>query len=238
MRPAAPRPARASGVRLALALLALAPAAAAQPVVDTLAPPPRGSLDERVFHLVYDREEPAFVGVIRPVNGASLPVFAAALPASALGTLVAGGDFDETIRLGASVAGTVGVVFLAKNMFRRARPYNALPGVLQRTAIPEHDADPYSFPSGHSAVAFALATSTSLSYPRWYVVAPAYAWATTTAVARVWFGVHYPTDILAGAAIGSGVAVLVHVLLPEVAPDDDDPFGPPPPPAITFRVGL
>jgi membrane-associated phospholipid phosphatase len=103
--------------------------------------------------------------------------------------------------------------------------------------VPENDPDPYSFPSGHAAVSFALATSTSLSYPEWYVVVPAYAWATATSLARVWHGVHYPLDTMAGAAFGAGAAVLVHLLLPEVDGEDDE-LGTlrAAPPALTLRL--
>ena len=63
-----------------------------------------------------------------------------------------------------------------------------------------------SFPSGHTAAAFSLATSLSITYPKWYVIAPSAIWACGVGFARMNQGVHYPSDVLTGAAIGVGCA--------------------------------
>lgn len=57
-----------------------------------------------------------------------------------------------------------------------------------------------SFPSGHAAGAFSLATVLSNKYPRFRV--PFYILATGISVSRVYLGSHYPSDVLAGAVIG------------------------------------
>ena len=64
-----------------------------------------------------------------------------------------------------------------------------------------------SFPSGHTTSAFAAATALSLLAPRWRV--PWLAAATAIALSRVVVGQHYPTDILAGAALGTVVTMAV-----------------------------
>ncbi|HOZ68889.1 MAG TPA: phosphatase PAP2 family protein [Chitinophagaceae bacterium] len=64
------------------------------------------------------------------------------------------------------------------------------------------------FPSGHTSLAFSMATSLSMKYPRWYVVVPAFAYAGLTGYSRLYLGVHYPTDVVAGALVGSGSAWL------------------------------
>jgi membrane-associated phospholipid phosphatase len=61
-----------------------------------------------------------------------------------------------------------------------------------------------SFPSGHTFGFFATATSLSLAYPKWYVIA-FFIWASTVAIPHA-FRVHYPSDVVAGAIIGSGSA--------------------------------
>jgi hypothetical protein len=63
-----------------------------------------------------------------------------------------------------------------------------------------------SFPSGHTSEAFSMATSLSMKYHKWYIVIPAFAYAGLSGYSRLYLGVHYPTDVLAGALVGSGSA--------------------------------
>jgi membrane-associated phospholipid phosphatase len=85
----------------------------------------------------------------------------------------------------------------------RERPFVTYPDIEKKGK-----AGSPSFPSGHTSSAFATATSVSLAYPRWYVIAPSFAWAGTVGYSRMHLGVHYPSDVLAGALIGSGCAYI------------------------------
>ena len=67
-----------------------------------------------------------------------------------------------------------------------------------------------SFPSGHATTAFALAVVLGFIAPRWFY--PALSLAAVIAVSRVALGVHYPTDVLAGAMLGLLGAYLVRWL--------------------------
>lgn len=69
-----------------------------------------------------------------------------------------------------------------------------------------------SFPSGHTSTAFATATSLSIAFPKWYVIAPSFIWAGAVGYSRMDLGVHYPSDVLAGAIVGSGSALLTYEL--------------------------
>ena len=69
-----------------------------------------------------------------------------------------------------------------------------------------------SFPSAHTSLAFATATSLSLECKKWYIVVPAYAWAAGVGYSRLYQGEHYPSDVMAGAAVGAGSAFLCHWL--------------------------
>ena len=89
-----------------------------------------------------------------------------------------------------------------KFTFNRQRPYEKYPDLIHPI---EKEIDP-SFPSGHTAAAFSLATSLSITYPKWYVIAPSALWACGVGLSRINQGVHYPSDVLAGAAIGVGCA--------------------------------
>jgi undecaprenyl-diphosphatase len=86
----------------------------------------------------------------------------------------------------------------------RARPFVADPGQLHLFVAHAADA---SFPSDHATASFAIAVAIFLRKPRWGLVAIALA--TVLSVGRVAAGVHYPSDVLAGAALGSAVAVLL-----------------------------
>ncbi len=68
-----------------------------------------------------------------------------------------------------------------------------------------------SFPSGHAAAAFATAAVLSLTYRRWWGLA--LAGASLIAVSRVYLGVHYPSDSLAGAMLGAGVGAASYGLI-------------------------
>ncbi|OQA00168.1 MAG: Undecaprenyl-diphosphatase BcrC [Bacteroidetes bacterium ADurb.Bin408] len=88
---------------------------------------------------------------------------------------------------------------------RRPRPYDTYPDL--QAVVKESS---YSFPSGHTSAAFATATSISLMYPKWYVIAPSFTWACLAGYSRMHLGAHYPSDVATGIVIGVGSALLMH----------------------------
>lgn len=87
---------------------------------------------------------------------------------------------------------------------QRQRPFTTYPDIIyQKTEVGS-----YSFPSGHTNFAFATATSLTLAFPKWYVIVPAYSYAAAVGYSRMYLGVHYPSDVLAGALIGAGSSLL------------------------------
>lgn len=109
----------------------------------------------------------------------------------------------DALYVGTSVAGAFAVTYGLKYIVGRDRPYERYPDRVHPYSLE----DSPSFPSGHTATAFALATSLSIRYPKWYVIAPTALWACSVGISRMNEGVHYPSDVLAGAALGAGFAV-------------------------------
>lgn len=69
-----------------------------------------------------------------------------------------------------------------------------------------------SFPSDHATASMALARVIAGEYPHWYVMVPAYGFAETISMARIFANQHFPSDILVGQAVGflTGSYVLNH----------------------------
>lgn len=111
---------------------------------------------------------------------------------------------QDAVYIGTSVIEALGVTYALKYTIDRLRPYEKYPDRIH--AIEKEDSP--SFPSGHTAAAFSLATSLSITYPKWYVIAPSALWACGVGFARINQGVHYPSDVLTGAVIGTGCAFL------------------------------
>jgi undecaprenyl-diphosphatase len=101
-----------------------------------------------------------------------------------------------------------GITYGMKNAVNRKRPYDALNNV-HTVGSTERSA---SFPSGHTSSAFTVATMVSLNYPKWYVIVPCYVWAGLAGYSRMAIGMHYPSDVLMGAAVGAGSAYLIYKL--------------------------
>jgi membrane-associated phospholipid phosphatase len=103
------------------------------------------------------------------------------------------------------VSGFISAVL--KYSVNKDRPYVTYPDIEQAIS-----ATGPSFPSGHTSAAFATATSLSIAFPKWYVIAPSFVWAGAVGYSRMDLGVHYPSDVLVGAIVGSGSAYLTYKL--------------------------
>lgn len=93
---------------------------------------------------------------------------------------------------------------LVSELVDRARPFVADPGGVHLFSAHAADA---GFPSDHATAAFAIAVAILLRKRSWGYVALAAA--AVLSVGRVALGVHYPSDVLAGAALGSAAALVL-----------------------------
>jgi undecaprenyl-diphosphatase len=99
------------------------------------------------------------------------------------------------------------LVLAIKFRVRRKRPEGEWGRVYRFT-------DPHSFPSGHAARAFLIATIAAGLGPTWLAIA-LWIWAPLVALARVAMGVHYISDIVAGMILGILVAAIgLQIYLP------------------------
>ena len=86
-----------------------------------------------------------------------------------------------------------------KPLISRVRPYDAVEGLIPLL----RSADPNSFPSGHTCAAFAAGIAWSRALPAGWMRKTAVVQAVLMGLSRLYVGVHYPTDVLTGAVIGT-----------------------------------
>lgn len=99
---------------------------------------------------------------------------------------------------------TVGIL---KNRIRRKRPFEE---ILELKSL-KIGIDQFSFPSGHTTAAFSLAVTSAL-VTSGHIASTVYLLlAILVAASRVYLGVHYPSDVMAGAFIGSFYALFVNI---------------------------
>jgi membrane-associated phospholipid phosphatase len=108
---------------------------------------------------------------------------------------------------GSSAIAATLLSMLLKYSIDRPRPFDTYSDLDARI----HPKSP-SFPSGHTCSAFATATTLCFLYPKWYVIVPSSIYACMIGYSRLDLGVHYPTDVIAGAILGSLSSVGVHIL--------------------------
>jgi len=170
------------------------------------------NLDFKILHSINSPETLQSDGFFRFMSNSDVYIVGA-IPASMAAIGLIKHD-DKMLRNAGVVAASglinFGITFTLKYAVNRKRPFRTYPGIIVNKSLRTIN-DP-SFPSGHTSSAFATATSLSLLYSKWYIIIPSYAWAGTVAYSRMDLGVHYPSDVLVGALIGSGSAYISYML--------------------------
>lgn len=119
--------------------------------------------------------------------------------AALVAVLLALRRWRTAVALAVTVSVSAGMSTLIKILIERPRPSG---GVGQLAT--------FSYPSGHATAAAALAISLALALPRVWTWVLAAAWVALMAWSRTYLGVHWLTDVAAGAVLGTSVAVLVN----------------------------
>lgn len=89
-----------------------------------------------------------------------------------------------------------------KKSVKRSRPFEQIGDISFLIQPP----DKFSFPSGHTAAAFLMATILSGMIP--VLTIPLFIWATLVGISRIYLGVHYPTDVMMGMVLGTTCAII------------------------------
>lgn len=146
------------------------------------------NLDQSIYKTIsQDWHSPTMDKVMKIPEYMSNPL---TLTTANLAVFYFGGDKEEhTAKLALTAwAGSAVTTFALKTAFNRERPAKESPRYNS------------SFPSGHSANWFSLATVYSAKYPKLSI--PLYAFGVMVGLSRIYQGEHYPSDVLAGAAVG------------------------------------
>lgn len=153
-------------------------------------------LDNVFLSNVFQLNDKKIVSTILPMashsaNGYYYPLIPASLflldPANAIFFLIAGLI---------SFAVELPICTLMKYSIKRNRPFETIDMIYKRSS----PADRFSLPSGHTSAAFVMVVLLSYFYP--VLMLPAILWASLVGLSRIYLGVHYPTDVLAGMAVG------------------------------------
>lgn len=100
-----------------------------------------------------------------------------------------------------------------KNLVKEARPFVTYPEIIP--LVTHVSASSYAFPSGHASASFAAAPLFFHYLPKKFGI-PALILAFLVSFSRLYLGVHYPLDVLAGVVIGLGCAWLAVKMVQEV----------------------
>ena len=154
-----------------------------------------------------NKNETNFKSKYLELNASSVSPLSAGIPA---GIAIAGFishnkqlQKDALYMGGAFIVSSI-ITQTTKRIVNRQRPFATYAFIVKR----DDESGGLSFPSGHTSAAFCTATSVALRYRKWYFVVPSYVFAFSTGWARMYQGVHYPTDVLGGAVVGAGSAWL------------------------------
>ncbi len=159
------------------------------------------ALDDRFAGSIQNEKKPSFPRAVAIVLAHSGDSWFWLLGLGALWWFGAGGWKQLALVMMIGIAVTAVVVMAIKFTVRRRRPEGEWGRIYRST-------DPHSFPSGHAARSIMLAVIAFGLGPLWLGLT-LLVWAPLVGLARIYLGVHYPSDVLAGMALGLLMGALV-----------------------------
>lgn len=177
----------------------------------------RPNWDIRLFKSINEGRKPLYDFVVPITDKAIFPAAVGVPPILFLAGRLSDHPYDEHsgVISGLSALTSTAVTFGLKYTLKRERPFATLDSSYYNDK--NSLTDRYSFPSGHTSTAFSLATSVTLRYPdNPVLITGLYLHAIAVGFGRMYLGVHYPSDVMAGAVIGAGSAMLMYSLRKEI----------------------
>ena len=171
-------------------------------------------VDAKIVNLIADHRRQPFTAVADVLDKLDTWWLLTLIIVALLGGLWWSGRMMQTVYLGVSVAIALVVNPLLKLAFERPRP----------TGNELVTASSAAFPSGHTTMATVVAASLAVIFwPtrwRWPMVAAAIVFSLAMAFSRVYLGVHWPSDVVGGLALGFTIAMAVRGLMPWPSAED------------------
>ncbi|WP_142384083.1 phosphatase PAP2 family protein [Neobacillus cucumis] len=164
-------------------------------------------LECRVFQKVnrhYDKKFlNLFFRIITQFGGADITIAVSFL----LIVILSGEPKLTAISSGLALSASHIPVHIIKQLFPRKRPYL----ILESTKFPANPLQDHSFPSGHTTAIFSIVTPYILYIPQLAIILIPLG--IGVGISRIYLGLHYPSDILAGGILGSLTGVICFCLL-------------------------
>ncbi len=157
-------------------------------------------IDIGILKAIYENRNPALDSTFIVItNSAGALAFGIPLVMLLISWLKKNKDLRRTaLMILIPVAISAIVANILKYTIDLPRPYTVYPFIHKLS----YGGSP-TFPSGHTTDAFAFATAVALLFRKWKIIVPAFTWALLIGYSRMCLGVHFPSDVLAGAVLGT-----------------------------------
>jgi undecaprenyl-diphosphatase len=165
-------------------------------------------VDTAILQYIHTFSSPTLDSVVKFLTNLGGVMGVGGITLAALGLFVWKKKYRAAVQLSIGIGGAVLLNIITKSLFMRGRPE------LWERIVTETS---YSFPSGHSMASVALAASFVLIFwhtrYRWWVVGAAAVYTVMIGFTRMYLGVHYPSDVVAGWCLGVAWVVAVALVL-------------------------